>query len=404
MITPGDIQFAREHLEDDIHGLLLGKHKYPGVDVPSCVIQIEGLRKMRQKIPEWFSCRQIVVPSLLALEQASSQATALYKQRFCEGRGQVVDLTGGMGVDAYFLALKSEGVVYCEKDTFLCQAARHNFNALGAGSRLQVVPGDAAGITGQPSILPYASLVYADPSRREDGKRLRGVENCSPDITQIRDIVLERAAAFLVKISPLADISRTLSQLPGTVEVHVVSVGNECKELLFLMKRSDTGDAGPLIVCSAGFSFHRREETLAARAIEQNGFEGVPVEGDCLHEPDVSILKAGAFALPVERFGVKKLHRNSHLYVSSCPVAGFPARKFRIREVIPFTSANVKKMHTRFPAASITVRNFPLTVAELRKKTGIAEGGTGYLFGTTTHSGGKDVPVVIYATKWEESI
>ncbi|HPJ82879.1 MAG: SAM-dependent methyltransferase [Bacteroidales bacterium] len=404
MITPREIQFAREHLDDDIHSILLGKHKYPGLDVSKCVLQIEGLRKMRDKIPEWYACKQVFIPSLLALEQASSQATALYKQRFCSNPGPVIDLTGGLGVDAYYFAQKNERVVYLEREPLLCRTAEHNFRVLGAGTGLNVLRGDAARPWEQLTDIPYASMVYADPSRREGERRLRDIALYSPDITQIRESVLERAAAFLVKISPLADISRTLSLLPGTVEVHVVSVGNECKELLFLMKKNDPASADPLIVCAGGFSFHRGEEVLAARTVERNGCEGAPVEGDCLYEPDVSLLKAGAFALPVTRFGVKKLHRNSHFYVSSFPVRGFPSRKFRIREVIPFTSANMKKMHTRFPQASITVRNFPLTVAEWRKKAGIADGGTGYLFGTTTHSGGKDVPVVIYATKWEESI
>lgn len=404
MITPGEIQFVREHLEDDVHRMLLGKHKYPGLDVPKCILQIEGLRKMRDKIPEWYACKQIFIPSLLALEQASSQATARYKQRFCEGREQVVDLTGGLGVDAYYFAQKSERVVYLEKEPWLCRAAEHNFRLLGAGTGLNVLRGDAALFREQLSGISYDSMVYADPSRRQEGRRLRDITLYSPDITQIRKSVLDKAAAFLVKISPLADISRTLSLLPGTVEVHVVSVGNECKELLFLMKKDDPAQADPLIVCADGFSFYRGEEALAARTVEQSGYEGLPAEGDCLYEPDVSLLKAGAFALPVTRFGVKKLHRNSHFYVSSVPVRDFPSRKFRIREVIPFTSANMKKMHTRFPLASITARNFPLTVEQWRKKTGIAEGGTGYLIGTTTHNRGREVSVVIYATKWEESI
>ncbi len=404
MITPREIQFVREHIDDDIHSLLLGKHKYPGLNVPKCVLQIEGLRKMRDKIPGWYACKQIFIPSLLAVEQASSQATALYKQLFCANPGPVVDLTGGLGVDSYYFAQKSERVIYLEREPLLCRTAEHNFRALGAGTGLHVLQGDAVRFWEQQSGISYASMVYADPSRRKGGLRLRDIALYSPDITQIRESVLERAAAFLVKISPLADISRTLSLLPGTVEVHVVSVGNECKELLFLMKKDDPASADPLIVCADGFSFHRGEEAIAARTVERNGYEGVPMEGDCLYEPDVSLLKAGAFALPVTRFGVKKLHCNSHFYVSSVPVRDFPSRKFRIREVIPFTSANIKKMHTRFPQANIAVRNFPLTVAEWRKKTGIAEGGTGYLFGTTTHNGGREVPVVIYATKWEESI
>ncbi|HPW78902.1 MAG TPA: SAM-dependent methyltransferase [Bacteroidales bacterium] len=404
MLSDREITFVRERLDDDIHGLLLSKHRFSGIDIPLCVRQIEGLRKLRDKVPEWFACRQIYIPSLQAVEQASSAQTAAYKTRFAVGDEPVVDMTGGLGVDAYFFAKEREHVIYAEKEDTLCRAAEYNFQVLGIGGRISVLNRDA-GRLWEGSNIPYASLVYADPSRRDEkGRRLYEIGSCSPDVTRLRESVLDRAGAFLVKVSPLADISRTLSLLPGSVEVHVVSSGNECKELLFLIKRNEADADDPLIVCSDGFSFRRGEEAGAADVLRREGLPGVLREGSFLYEPGTSLLKAGAFALPVFRYGVEKIHRNSHLYTSDRAVPHFPGRKFVIREVVPFTSGNMKKLNTRFPKANMTVRNFPLSVDQWRKKTGIIEGGTIYLFGTTAYIAGKETRVIIYTTKSEENI
>ncbi|HHV04731.1 MAG: SAM-dependent methyltransferase [Bacteroidales bacterium] len=399
MLSGREITFIREHLDDDMHRLLLSKHHFPGIDVPRCARQIEGLRRIREKVPEWFACRQIYIPSVLAVEQASSAQTAGYKTRFTDGDGPVVDMTGGLGVDTYYFAKKSEHVYYADRNLKLCQAAEHNFGVLGIAERISVLNRET-GVLWEGSRIPYASLVYADPSRRdENGRRLYEISSYSPDVTRLRQYILDRASAFLVKISPLADISRTLSLLPGSVEVHVVSSGNECKELLFLIKRNDSGVDDPLIVCSSGFSFRMDEEVRAADVLDRDGGRDALREGASLYEPEPSLLKAGAFALPVFRYGVRKIHRNSHLYTSDRDVPGFPGKKYRIREVVPFTSGVMKKLSEKFPKANMKVRNFPLTVAQWRKKTGVTEGGPVYLFGTTAYIAGKETRVVIYATK-----
>ena len=405
MLTAGEIAFVREHLEDDVHVLLLAADKYPGKDVPKCVRQIEGLRKIRYKVPEWFACRQVFIPSLLAAEQCSSAETAAYKRRFIHMPGPVVDITGGLGVDSYYLSKSSDNVIYAERDDALCRAAENNFKALGAAGRIRVVHSPAQQLWKDDPRIPYASLVYADPSRRDDaGRRLYDITRYSPDVTALRDYVLQRADAFLVKISPLADISRTLSQLKGTVQVHVVSSGNECKELLFLLNNDKEIRPEPLIVCGEEFSFHQSDEILASATLQKEGGYAVIREGDYLYEPGVSLLKAGAFALPALRYPVKKIHRHSHLYTSSVPVPGFPGRKFRIGGIIPFTSGNLKKIRNGFPKANMSVRNFPLTVEQWRHKTGITEGGPVYLFGTTGWMSGEETRMIIQATKWEETI
>ena len=405
MISAGEISFIREHLEDDIHELLLSKGKYPHIDIPRCVTQIEGLRKIRDKVPEWFACRQVFIPSALAAEQCSSAETAGYKRRFIIGSGPVVDITGGLGVDTYFFSKTSDHVIYAERDEALCKAAAYNFGVLGVGDRIDTVQAEAGSLWSGKTDIAHAALVYADPSRRDvSGRRLYNITEYSPDVTQLAKQVLRRTGSFLVKISPLADISRTLSLLPGTAEVHVVSAANECKELLFLIRAGTPSQEDPLTVCRDGFAFHLNEESGAAAELERNPEPVTVHPGDCLYEPEVSLLKAGAFALPVFRFGVCKLHRHSHLYISSLPVLNFPGRKFRVADVIPFSSGNLRKLAGTFPKANMTVRNFPLSVDLWRKKTGISEGGTDYLFGTTVSKAGKDVPLIIHATKWEKTI
>ncbi|MFA5301565.1 MAG: SAM-dependent methyltransferase [Bacteroidales bacterium] len=405
MLTAGEIAFVREHLEDDVHGLLLSGHKYPGIDISKCVRQIEGLRKIRDKVPEWFACKQVFIPSLLAAEQCSSAETAVYKRRFIHLPGPVVDITGGMGVDAYYLSKISDNVIYAEQDDALCRAAKHNFKVLGAGDHIRVVHARAEHLWNDMPDLSEASLVYADPSRRDaNGRRLYGLEQYSPDITRLQQVILTRSRALLVKVSPMTDISRTLALLPGTSEVHVVSMENECKELLFLLRSGEGVPGDPLIVCTAGLSFYRSEEIHAASLIENDYDDPFIKDGDFLFEPEVSVMKAGAFALTAVKYGVKKIHRNSHLYFSGRPVIGFPGRKFTIREIIPFTSANTRHLGQRFPKANITVRNFPLTVEQIRMKTKIAEGGSEYLFATTIRKNNKDTRILLYANKWEETV
>ncbi|MFY9115996.1 MAG: SAM-dependent methyltransferase [Bacteroidales bacterium] len=405
MLTDREILFIREHLHKDVHGLLLEKHKYPDIDVPKCAVQIEGLERIKHKVPEWYACSRIFIPSLRAVEQASSAETARYKQRFLKTPGTVVDMTGGLGVDVYYFSAVSKQVIYAEEDAYLCQAARYNFDVLQVANRIQVEQQRAEELWSRDNKLPYADLVYADPSRRRaDGSRLRGLASYSPDVTQLAGKVLQRAGAFLVKIGPLEDVNRTLQRLPDTTEIHVVSVRNECKELLFLLKKKQNTQQPPLVVCSGGFSFYGKEETAAAATLNRSKEYGVVKEGDYLYEPEVSLLKAGAFALPSFRFEVQKIHRHSHLYVSSRPVVGFPGKLYRIRQAIPFSSARLKRLAAQFPRAHMKVRNFPLTVEAWRKKTGIAEGGTDVLFGTTAHQGGKDIRWIIHATLWEENI
>lgn len=386
-LTSDQIDFIEQHSSDDLNRLLLSAGKYPELDIPFLVEQIAARRQIREKLPHWYANRELVFPSKLAAEQCSSEQTGLYKQRFVKPHSRVCDLTGGLGVDSYYLSLNAEEHVYIERFGSYCEAARTNFAALQA-TNIRVLNADSVV---QPEVLPDATdLFYIDPARRGTGnKRLFAIQDCEPDLTTFLPVLFEKAPCVLAKLSPMIDLQQTLQQLPQITEVHVLSVKNECKELLLLIER-DRQVTDPEIICinyttegfEQRFSFtfgHERETTL----------DTAQQPGRYLYEPNASVLKAGAFKQIAGQLGVSKLHQHSHLYTSEQDVLDFPGRRFTVDEVIPFAGKGIKSLHKDIPQANITTRNFPLSVEELRKKTKIADGGSVYLFATTLSDGKK---------------
>lgn len=404
-----DLAFVREHIADDPLRLMLEAARFPHIDMPFAALQLECLARIKDKLPEWYACPHVSYPSRLAVEQCSSQETARYKQRFVPRDAQqtpfkVADLTGGLGVDSWYLARGGAHVQYVERDEALCRCAAANFEALAAA--------DPTAVRAEPRVaqgeaeawLAHANevdLIYLDPARRGQGdKRLYALSDCSPDVTQLKAKMWEVAAQVVVKISPMADIARTLDLLPETSQVHVLSVRNECKELLFLLDRNASHWGAPQVYC---VDFGRNNEPVsfpwlgAARNPVPCGAS--IVRGNVLLEPNASLMKAGAFGWPVVQFGVRKLHVNSHLYIADNPIPAFPGRQFWIESVIPFSSACLKKGALGISQANVAVRNFPLTVAQWRARTGMRDGGALYVFGTTVRSDGSDNRVVLVTRK-----
>ena len=364
-LTTSHIQFIKEHATDDLTRLLLSAAKYPGMDIPFLVDQIAVRRQIREKLPSWFENGQLVFPAKIAAEQCSSEQTAAYKQELIGESWTICDLTGGLGIDSYFLSRKAKHLTYIERFPVYCDAA-------------QVV-----------DTLPEVDAFYIDPARRgESNKRVFALQDCEPNLPGLLPALLKRSPHVIAKLSPMADIQMTLELLPGTTSVHVLSVRNECKELLFVVEREADGRE-PLVRCinfgldgMQSFSFTLEEERSAVL---------VPAGqvGTYLYEPNASVLKAGAFKQIAVRTGVKKLQVNSHLYTSDHLVSDFPGRRFRVDEVLSFTGKLCKGLSKTIPQANITVRNFPLSVEELRKRTKITDGGHVYLFATTLVDGEK---------------
>lgn len=379
-LSEEDILFIEDHKNDDPVRLLLSESRYTDKNIPFLVMQIVARKQIKDKLPLWYANNRLIFPSRLSAEQCSSELTARYKQLLVATDWTVCDLTGGLGVDSFFFSLKVKRLIYIERYAEYCEAAQNNFCALGSG-HIEIVNANAIDYLDQ---LPEVDAFYIDPARRgESNKRLFALSECEPDLLSLLPTLWQHASCVITKLSPMADIRQTLELLPDTVAVHVLSVKNECKELLFVLQH-DSKTVDPDIHCVNFLSDGSMETLRFTLSEEQNApFLLAREVEEYLYEPNSSILKAGAFKLTAVRMNISKLHVSSHLYTSSHLVRDFPGRIFQVREVLPFSSRLCKTLHISVPQANITVRNFPLSVNELRKRTKIAEGGEIYFFATT---------------------
>lgn len=339
-------------------------------------------RQAREKLPSWVANDELLFPSGIAAEQCSSEQTALYKQRLISPATCLCDLTGGLGVDSLSFSRKARKVIYVERQEDYCDAARHNFQALGDGN-IAIYQGEAARLLNRLPATDAIDVFYIDPARRgEANKRVFALQDCEPNLPELLPTLLRHAPRVIAKLSPMADIRQTRELLPGVVEVHVVSVRNDCKELLFIIGRPDV--ERPLPVACINYTTEGKEEAFVFTLQQEKQLDITCADEvqSYLYEPNVSLLKAGAFK-SVTTLGVSKLHPHSHLYTSEQPVETFPGRSFYVEETLPFNNALCKTLAKTLPQANITTRNFPLTVDELRKRTKIKDGGAAYLFATT---------------------
>jgi hypothetical protein len=317
------------------------------------------------------------------MEQCSSEQTAHYKQQVvCRVLsdngllgGRLVDLTGGFGVDFSFMARGFTQAVYVERQERLCEIARQNFRLLGL-SQAEVVCADS---TNYLRTMEPAEVVFLDPARRDsNGGRTYAIDDCTPNVLVLRDMLLAKARWVLVKLSPMLDWRKAVSDIgeKWVREVHIVSVAGECKELLFLVGLGD----GIRLVCVNDDSVF---EVEGANRSYKATYGTYGEDYHFLYEPNASIMKAGCFVEVAQAFGVEPLAQNSHLFVSDRLVEDFPGRVFLIDAVTTMNKRELKQHLQGIAQANITVRNFPLSVAELRKRLKISEGGNTYIFATT---------------------
>ena len=379
--------------------LALQAHNYPDIDMPFLLNQLTGWLKARTKLPSWAAQEDIIYPPHLSMEQCSSEQTALYKANLLEelsashatsSSTHFVDLTGGFGVDFSFIARNFTHATYVEQQEQLCKTAQHNFKVLGL-KHAEVVNTDGTEYLHQ---MQPVNVIFLDPARRnEQGGKTVLIEDCSPDVLIIEKELLQKADTIVLKLSPMLDWHRAVNELNviGNVvrEVHILSVRNECKELLIVLQKeetlSDTTAASTPklhIVCvndGEVVSYHEEETAGILPSILSNA----PTVGQYLYEPNASLMKAGCFALISRRYKVSALSVNSHLFVSNSLIEHFPGRSFRLVAVSSFNKKELRHTLSSIKKANLAVRNFPMSVAELRKKLKIKEGGTDYLFATT---------------------
>lgn len=375
--SPATLEFIRTHTHAELHTLALQARRYPEVDMEIVIRQLSGRRALAEKVPSWSATDGLLYPRHLSLEQCSSEATARYKASLAAG-SRFADLTGGFGIDCAFLARHFREATYVEQQEELCQLAMHNFPLLGL-PHINVCHEDGVAYLRH---MEPVDLLFIDPARRdEQGGKTIAVSACEPDVSALETSLISKAQRVLIKLSPMLDLTGALRDMPHTQEVHVVSVNNECKELLLIAVQEPMTPVA--IHCinltnrgTQTFSFTREGEQATVCSYTDR-------LGSYLYEPNASILKAGAFRSIATTYHVKKLHPNSHLYTSDELIDNFPGRLFRITATGSLNKKEFKEMMQGATKANLTVRNFPATVAELRKRTKLTEGGEIYLFATT---------------------
>jgi hypothetical protein len=374
--------FIIKHADADVYTLSMQASRFPDVDMSLAIRQINGRKKIREKVPVFYENEFILYPQKLSVEQSSSQLTAEYKKSVLQSANVLIDLTGGFGVDFYFLSSLFKESHYVESNEELCELAEINFKALNI-SEFHIYNETAEKfLTKQIN----ADCIFIDPHRRnESGRKMVSVSDCSPDVSRLAPVMLQYSPLVLIKLSPMLDIKKALDELIHVSEIHVIAVNNECKELLFKLQRDYHGE--PIISAvnlsvnklMSGFNFLMTEEALADSSFTS--------PGKYLYEPNVAILKSGAFKLICKRFEVKKLHVNTHLYTSDQLISEFPGRIFQIVAQYHSSRSEIKQMAEKYPKANISCRNYPLNTEAFRKKYQISDGGEIYIFATTLSDG-----------------
>ena len=417
------LKFIAEHSADDVSRLILDRKKYPDIDIDLAVNCIESRRKLKGKVQEWYENPELIFPLKLSAEQCSSSATGAYKAALAERiagsssnfahddvmEGQdekkwsIADLTGGLGVDSWFFSKKAARVIYNEMQQALFDAARHNFKTLGA-TNITISNSIASEDTISEILFENVDIVYMDPARRgEGGKKVFLIEDCTPDVLTLKDIIFRHAPHILLKLSPMADITMACNRLGNSCrEVHIVGSGGECKELLIWMDR-DWNDEYSIIATELHhdtplsiFTFKPSEEksasgirmTAALRESGKSYFEGSVF----LFEPGKALMKAGAFNLISERFGAAKLGRSTHYY-TTCNKDTIVAlqsygKVYEILECEQLNKRSIKDFSRKYPKAEVTARNIEMDTETLKKKMGITSGDDAHIFGLKSDSEG----------------
>ena len=418
-------QFIADHLNDDVNFLALHAKQYPDVDIAFALRQIEGRQKARHKLPTLSANPDWLFPQSLAVEQCSSEATALFKQQIVSSLlsgsadsqlSSMVDLTGGFGIDCYFLSELFCRSVYVERQEELCRLARHNFSL--SGREIEVVNADA---TDYAQTMQPATLIYLDPARRsKNGEKVFLIDDLEPNVKQLLPVLSQKGRLLMIKLSPMLDIQRLLSDLQGVSELFVLAVANEVKELLAVIdtlslsassEACDTGSPQSFARkgCHTGSpqSFARKgcqyDPTIHAVNLTSSGNHHFSFtlqqekQARCeyatevmtyIYEPDNALMKAGCYKLLSEKYGLLKLDPSSHLYTSLELCRDFQGRVFRVKGI-------ADKKQLSGCKANILARNYPLSAPQIKQKYKIIDDDDEYLIATRIN--GK--PIILSATK-----
>ena len=377
-------EFVNRHFDDDTDRLLLNKGKWPDIDVELAVSTINSKKKLKTKVPQLYQCPGFVCPLELAAEQCSSEVTAIRKASIIKSLGieRVADLTGGLGVDSMAFSKIAEKVLYNEMRENLFEAVKNNFSQIGISnvefSNKEITTETIKGILEE--FAP--DLVYMDPARRAaTGSKVFKLEDCSPDILKLKDIILDSCRYLVAKLSPMADISKVCSELgPHCKEVVISGFQGECKELLVIMDISFNGEYTVSVADEGSdFSFRPSEERQA-EAFFPHSQEDI-IGAEYLYEPSKCILKSGGFNTVSERFRIMKPDISTHIYLGKGkPAENFPGKTFKIEECLPFCGKTLKELSKRGLSGDVTARNLPIKSEELKARLKISSGNSLHIF------------------------
>lgn len=394
METP---EFIRQYANDDVKTLALLGKRFPKVDLPYALDQIRGRQLARTKLPAWASNEGIVYPPHLNMEQCSSEQTALYKQKLAnrllkelpnDSETILTDLTGGFGVDFAYMSKPFKKALYVERNEQLCSIATQNFKSLGLDN-ISTKNSDSIETLRQ---LEFVSILFLDPARRNsNGGKVVSIADCEPNVLELCDEMVEKSHFVVLKLSPMLDWHSAVIQLKYVTEVHIISVGNECKELLLVLTNRNKTDKDNKtntikVFCINDNDIFSYEEDIHSEKeglLQQNILSKDVALPPYLYEPNASIMKAGCFAQVSQTYNVSALAHNSHLFVSPNLLSDFPGRKFKILHTCTLNKKELRHALADITQANVAVRNFPMRVDELKKRLKLRDGGENYIFATT---------------------
>lgn len=406
-------QFIQEHKNKKLPEIALLLSKQPDLDKYFIINQINGIQKAKNKLPEFYANPNILYPATISIEQCSSEQTAKYKSSLLRHSGldpesHIIDLTGGFGIDSYYFSKFFKEVTYLEPNPELFDVVKQNFATLNIPN-ITLINSTCEDFL--KTNTQKFDVAYIDPSRRNENQKVFMLADCIPNITELQHDIFKIAPKILVKTSPILDVKQSIKELKTVSEVWVVSVNNECKEVLYLLENKPTSNP-KINTINLGNPLSRGEDFVHLPQADDYKIRGVLQEFNFdfkteentsvnyseplnyLYEPNTSILKAGAFKSVCKQFNVKKIAPNTHLYTSENVIENFPGRTFKIEHLLPYQPKAFKKLGLK--KANVSCRNFKDNVEQVKKKLNLKDGGDSYVF-AATNSGEK--PILILCVK-----
>ncbi|MEP0266265.1 class I SAM-dependent methyltransferase [Dokdonia sp.] len=374
LVRPDVQEYLEEHLHSPIATFIFKGSPFPEITIQELAQQLEGKRRIKSKLPLWYETKGILFPPKVNIEQTSSQVTAQYKASLLKGES-IIDITGGFGIDSYYFSKVIPNVTHVEVNEKISAFAKANFETLEATGITCITDHSIEYLSNQNL---YFNTIYVDPGRRTDAKgKVFMLKDCLPNVPEHLDILLSKCTTLWIKTAPLLDIAAGLSELKNVSEIHIVAVKNEVKELLWCLKQENSQDVCVHTINIIGDKKDLTTFTLDTMLTAEATYE---FPKSYLYEPNASLLKSGAFNWISNHYNIDKLQQNTQLYTSN-KLISFPGRSFKINTILPYNKQFKKTLGIQ--KAHITTRNFGISVAELRKKFKISDGGDTYLFFTT---------------------